>query len=93
MATVDGAIAAGVADRAGSLRAGKQADIVLIRTGALNLAPAVDPVAAVVGGGTARDVDTVLVGGRIVKRHGTLLHRDTGRLIDQLRAAAEHVTA
>lgn len=60
MATLDGAAALGLADRIGSLRPGKQADIVVL--GGIPDTP--DPVAAVVATATAANVETVLVAGR-----------------------------
>ena len=65
---------AGLDDRTGSLTPGKQADIVLLRAGDLNLFPVADPVVSVVMHASAGNVDTVLVGGRFVKRDGKLLY-------------------
>src|SRR6478609_8387862 len=48
MATIGGAVVAGIADRTGSLTPGKQADIVIIDGSAVNVAPVIDPVGAVV---------------------------------------------
>ncbi|MEW9532315.1 amidohydrolase family protein [Microbispora sp. NPDC049125] len=76
MATIEGAAAIGMDDRIGSLRPGKQADIVLLDGEAAGLAPVHDPVAAVVGAGPAA-VDTVFVAGRAVKRGGRLLGTGT----------------
>jgi 5-methylthioadenosine/S-adenosylhomocysteine deaminase len=87
MATVDGARALGLDDRIGSLRPGKQADVVLLRADALNLVAAHDLVGAVVSGAHPGNVDTVLVAGRVVKRDGRL--RYPGRIADELRRSAE----
>ena len=73
-ATINGAKMAGLDDRTGSLTPGKQADIVLLRAGDLNLFPVADPVVSVVMHASAGNVDTVLVGGRFVKRDGKLLY-------------------
>src|SRR5437588_1211709 len=75
MSTVDDAAALGLAGRIGSLRPGKQADIVLLDLGALNLLTAErDPIGAVVAAAHPGNVDTVLVAGRVVKRGGLLAH-------------------
>jgi 5-methylthioadenosine/S-adenosylhomocysteine deaminase len=66
-ATLGGAHVAGIADRAGSLTPGKKADIVIIDGGAVNVAPIIDPVAAVVCAADVSNVKTVLVDGEIVK--------------------------
>ncbi|HLO34979.1 MAG TPA: amidohydrolase family protein, partial [Candidatus Deferrimicrobium sp.] len=47
-ATLDGAKVAGIADRTGSITPGKKADLVIIDASAVNVAPVIDPVAAVV---------------------------------------------
>ena len=75
-ATLAGAHAAGLGGRTGSLTPGKQADLILIRATDLNLAPVTDPAAAVVLAAHPGNVDTVLVGGRTVKRGGRLLAAD-----------------
>ena len=66
-ATLGGAHVAGIADRTGSLTPGKKADIVIIDGGAVNVAPIIDPVAAVVCAADVSNVKTVLVDGEIVK--------------------------
>lgn len=66
-ATLGGAQVAGLADRTGSITPGKQADLVIIDTKAVNVAPVIDPVGAVVCAADVSNVKTVLVGGRIVK--------------------------
>ena len=66
-ATLGGAHVAGIADRTGSLTPGKKADIVIIDGGAVNVAPIIDPVAAVVCAADISNVKTVLVDGQILK--------------------------
>jgi cytosine/adenosine deaminase-related metal-dependent hydrolase len=75
-ATIDGAKVAGVADRTGSITPGKKADLVIIDTKAVNVAPVIDPVGAVVCAADISNVRTVLVDGRVVK--------DAFRLIAEL---------
>ena len=72
-ATLDGAKVAGIADRTGSITRGKKADIVVIDGGAVNVAPVIDPVAAVVLAADISNVETVIVDGKILKRDGRLL--------------------
>jgi cytosine/adenosine deaminase-related metal-dependent hydrolase len=67
-ATIGGAEVAGIADRTGSLTPGKKADIVIIDGSAVNVAPIVDPVGAVVCAADVSNVKTVLVDGEILKR-------------------------
>jgi 5-methylthioadenosine/S-adenosylhomocysteine deaminase len=72
-ATIEGAMVAGVADRTGSITPGKKADIVIIDTKAVNVAPVIDPVGAVVCAADISNVKTVLVDGKVMKRDWKLL--------------------
>jgi cytosine/adenosine deaminase-related metal-dependent hydrolase len=71
-ATLGGAKVAGVADRTGSITPGKKADIVIIDTKAVNVAPVIDPVGAVVCAADVSNVKTVLVDGKVMKEDGRL---------------------
>jgi cytosine/adenosine deaminase-related metal-dependent hydrolase len=75
-ATIEGARATGLDARTGSLTPGKQADLILLRTDRMNVTPLNDPATAVVAGMDTGNVDTVLIAGRLMKRHGRLLHVD-----------------
>jgi len=66
-ATIGGAEVAGIADRTGSLTPGKKADIVIIDAKAVNVAPIIDPVGAVVCAADISNVKTVLVDGEALK--------------------------
>jgi 5-methylthioadenosine/S-adenosylhomocysteine deaminase len=66
-ATLGGAEVAGIADRTGSITPGKRADIVIIDGGAVNIAPIIDPVGAVVCAADISNVKTVMVDGDILK--------------------------
>jgi cytosine/adenosine deaminase-related metal-dependent hydrolase len=70
MQTIEAARAAGLEHEIGSMEPGKRADIVVRGTGSAEAFPAVNPVhqlALTCRGGT---VDTVIVDGKIVLRHG-----------------------
>ncbi len=71
-ATIEGARANGLDHKVGTLTPGKQADIVMLRTDRLNVTPLNDPTTAVVVGMDTGNVDTVLIGGRVMKRGGKL---------------------
>jgi len=72
-ATLGGAEVAGIADRTGSITPGKKADIVIIDGSAVNIAPIIDPVGAVVCAADISNVKHVLVGGEILKQDFRLL--------------------
>lgn len=93
MATIEGAEAIGLADVTGSLTPGKQADLLVLRTDTLGVAAAHDPIAAVVLAADTRNVDTVLVAGRVVKRAGALCGQDVPSLLTSLSASAARLAA
>ncbi|MFB6721592.1 amidohydrolase family protein [Kribbella sp. NPDC056345] len=85
LATIAGARALNLPD-IGSLAIGNQADLVLLRATDLNLAGGLqDPVATIVTSAHPGNVETVLVGGTVVKRNG---HLTTTPLPDALAALA-----
>ena len=75
IATLDGARCYGMDGEIGSLAPGKAADLVLLRRD-ISLAAIPDPIAAIVLHAGVAHVDTVIVGGDILKRDGRLLHPD-----------------
>ncbi|WP_316155074.1 amidohydrolase family protein [Cupriavidus sp. BIC8F] len=89
--TVAGARMLGMADRIGSLAAGKQADLVLIDARRLNMMPLHDPVSAVVMQASLANVDSVFVGGVARKRHGHLLVDGLPAKLEALRASGERL--
>jgi cytosine/adenosine deaminase-related metal-dependent hydrolase len=66
-ATIGGAQVAGISDRTGSITPGKAADIVILDGKAVNMAPIIDPVGAVVCAADISNVKTVLVDGEVLK--------------------------
>jgi 5-methylthioadenosine/S-adenosylhomocysteine deaminase len=89
-ATINGAHVAGVEERTGSLTPGKQADVVLLDARALNLAPVIDPVTAVVLGADVSNVDTVFVNGVMLKKGGRLL-ADVNLAREGVEASRDHL--
>lgn len=90
-ATSGGARMLGLDDRIGSLSPGKQADIVLIDARGINLRPVMDPAASVLFHAGPRDVDSVFVAGKAVKRGGRLLRAGVDDLLDRLEESGRRV--
>jgi cytosine/adenosine deaminase-related metal-dependent hydrolase len=90
-ATIDGARACALEDKVGSLTPGKQADIVLLKTNAINTAPVVDPVGTIVVFSDTSNVDSVFVAGRAVKRDGELVGADLGQIYRKLDESRNHI--
>jgi cytosine/adenosine deaminase-related metal-dependent hydrolase len=67
---------------------GKRADIILIRGNDINIAPVANIETAVVQSAMPANVDTVLVDGRIVKRHGRLVAYDVEKVVRDAKASA-----
>jgi cytosine/adenosine deaminase-related metal-dependent hydrolase len=88
LATIDGAIDLGIADRAGSITPGKRADLVLVRTTDINTAPAGDPYQAIVSLAMPANVDTVIVDGRVLRRAGRFTAFEHAKIVAEARDAA-----
>jgi cytosine/adenosine deaminase-related metal-dependent hydrolase len=74
MATIGGARALHIDDRVGSLEPGKEADLVIMDHSSPAMFPVYDPYSALVYSASPRDVDTVLVKGRILMEHRAIPH-------------------
>src|SRR5581483_1537115 len=92
-ATIEGARVCGLESRTGSLTPGKQADVVLISGDDTNTYPVIDPVSTVVLQADTRNVETVFVAGRALKRDGALVDADLRRARDLAAASLEHLLA
>ncbi|WP_174872087.1 amidohydrolase family protein [Pectobacterium polaris] len=92
-ATVDGAACAGLQDKVGSLTPGKQADLILINASDINLYPSGNAFGTVVHATERSNIDTVMIGGRIVKQNGKVLGVDSTRLHAAIDESREHLFA
>ena len=87
LATIDGARVWHLEDEIGTLTPGKQADIAIIDLRSPHLDGFGDPVAVMVLGAGPADVETVIVGGDIVKRDGKLAGDHVGHARELMHAA------
>jgi 5-methylthioadenosine/S-adenosylhomocysteine deaminase len=85
MATIDGARALHMEKEIGSLEAGKKADLVLISLNEPNAVPVYDVYAQIAYALKGRDVQTVMIGGRIVMRDRKLLTVDEAKVLEKAR--------
>ncbi|WP_097868724.1 amidohydrolase family protein [Streptomyces sp. rh34] len=88
-ATIEGARAAGIDDRTGSLTPGKEADLIMIRLDHANTLPATNAAATIVAGGHAGNVDLVMVAGDVLKENGVLKAGDT--VFDEAAASRDRL--
>lgn len=93
LATLDGAVDLGIANRTGSLTPGKRADIILVRTGDINMAPVGDPYEALVSFAQPRNVDTVIADGRMLWREGRFTALDHAEILKQAAESAAALRA
>jgi 5-methylthioadenosine/S-adenosylhomocysteine deaminase len=91
MATIKSAQCIGLGHKIGSLAPGKEADVVLLRKTDINMRAAPDPIAAIVLHAGVANVDTVLVGGNIVKQNGRLTYGDLPRRLAELERSSERL--
>lgn len=88
-ATVNGARAAGLEDRVGTLTPGKAADLIMVRTQGAAVFPVTNAIATIVQAVERADVDTVVVGGRLRKRGGRLVDVDLAKLAADAAASRD----
>jgi 5-methylthioadenosine/S-adenosylhomocysteine deaminase len=91
--TIGGARACWLEHQVGSLTPGKQADVIMLRATDLNLSPLSDVIGMLVSSAHGRDVDTVIVGGDIVKRDGRIVGVDERSVHDGLLATRDRLFA
>ncbi|MDR7319921.1 cytosine/adenosine deaminase-related metal-dependent hydrolase [Catenuloplanes niger] len=90
-ATLNGARDLHLEHRTGSLTPGKEADIILLDTTALNVTPLNSAPGAVVSLMDRTNVETVIVAGKVRKWRGTLLDTDINRLRTELEKSRDHL--
>ncbi len=89
-ATLNGAHVAGLEDRTGSLTPGKKADVIVIDATAPNLAPLMDPAAAVALSADVSNVESVITNGEFRKRDFKLT-TDWAKARSQVEDACEYL--
>lgn len=91
MATINGARALHLEKEIGSLEAGKKADLILLRTDAPHAVPMYNLYSQIVYALKASDVETVVIGGRIVMQNRRLLTLNEAEILARARRYAEKV--
>ena len=85
LATIDGARTLGLEAVTGSLTAGKRADVIVVSPDSPSLGVLTDPARLLVTAVTPRDVELVVVDGRILKRDGSLTAVDPREITHSAR--------
>jgi 5-methylthioadenosine/S-adenosylhomocysteine deaminase len=92
-ATLNGAKHLRLDGKTGSLKPGKEADIVILDATAINVAPLNNVPGAVVSLMDTSNVETVIVAGKVRKWKGKLLNVDLRRLQNQLENSRDYIFA
>ena len=90
MGTIEGARALGMADRIGSLEAGKRADLIIVSMAGARQTPMYDPISHLVYVARGGDVRTTIVNGQVLMRDRKML---TLNEADVIRQAGEFAQA
>jgi 5-methylthioadenosine/S-adenosylhomocysteine deaminase len=93
MATIDGAKALHMEKEIGSLEPGKKADVILISLDEPNAVPMYDIYAQLAYALKASDVETVIIGGRVVMRDRKLLTVNEEQAIEKAREYKKTIAA
>ena len=91
MVTIDAARALGMDDRIGSIEPGKAADLILIDMARPHLHPLTMQAHRVIYFANGNDVDTVLVGGRVLLSDGRPVHADQAAILADAQREAERM--
>ena len=90
-ATMGGAEVLDMESTIGSLTPGKQADVIVIDTRAVNFAPVLRPVSQLVFNGEPQNVQWVFVAGRPLLANGTVKGVNERKVIDAAQAASDRI--
>ena len=88
LATIDGARDLGVDGKTGSLTPGKRADLITVRTDAINMRQMGDPYETLVAMAMPTNVDLVVVDGRILRRGGKFTALDYPKVLQEAAESA-----
>jgi 5-methylthioadenosine/S-adenosylhomocysteine deaminase len=91
MATIGGARALGLADRIGSIEAGKLADLAIVDPRVPELTPLYDVYSALVYTAKGADVRTVIVDGRVVVRDRKVTTMDADTVMSHARTIQQRI--
>lgn len=91
MATKNGADIIGLGDRIGSIKAGKQADIVIADLNKPHLSPIYDIYSHITYCMRPSDIETVLVNGKVIVDNRTLTTMDEWEILDKAREWQEKI--
>jgi 5-methylthioadenosine/S-adenosylhomocysteine deaminase len=93
MATINGAIALGKEDQIGSIKVGKQADLISIDFCDISCVPMYDPISHLVYSAGRHQVDHVWVAGHLQVKNKALCHVNPSQLMEMAQQWADKISA
>lgn len=93
MATRNGAIALGLEQETGQLKAGMKADMIIMNLEAPHMIPRYDIVANIVYSGQASDVETVIIDGRVIMQDRKMVAFDEAEVLEQAKRCAARLVS
>jgi 5-methylthioadenosine/S-adenosylhomocysteine deaminase len=91
MATINGAQAVGLGEMAGTLQEGRLADIIVLRADTPKMIPVYDPLQSVLFSNGEENVDTVIVGGKVILENRHFVTIDEQRILAKANEAAINI--
>jgi 5-methylthioadenosine/S-adenosylhomocysteine deaminase len=89
MATLGGAKAVGMEKRIGSLEVGKMADMFIWSADTARAIPVNDPISSLVYSSDSRNIETTIVGGKVILHKGKILSLDETAVLRKAQSLAE----
>ncbi len=93
MATINGAIALGIAEETGSISIGKSADITAIKMDNVSTEPVYNPISQIVYASQSQDVSDVWIAGKQVLKNQHLTLIDENKIIQKARYWQEKIAS
>jgi 5-methylthioadenosine/S-adenosylhomocysteine deaminase len=93
MATMEGARILGLEKEIGSLEIGKKADIIILDLNQPHLVPCYDPYSLLVYSARGADVQSVMIGGRMVMENKKILTFDQEEVMDRVRRIGKEIVS
>lgn len=91
MATIDGAKVLGMDDKIGSLKPGKKADMIFIKTDKLHMCPENDICYNIVYSANGADVEDVMIDGKIIMQNRKMVNVDEKQVMRQVKKIAKRL--
>jgi 5-methylthioadenosine/S-adenosylhomocysteine deaminase len=90
-ATVDAASVLSMEKIIGSITPGKKADLIMFKKDEINFSPTHNPIASILFHSGPRDIDSVIVNGKFLKRDGNLIDKKLPLLLEKLNESGQRI--